>query len=157
MHFCVSSISAWWFIWRLCYIRNVLLFPTHLNVYQAFNFRKIKHLFMVLARFCEIYFTLQVLLYIFNGNLDVNGNVHIILDGRMGVRDQFCLGGLRSVARIFSPLLARKSSGFARILHDFFFCPNMAVWKILGGCSHPSPPPPPRLIRLCTFVGVTRA
>ena len=30
MHFCVSSISAWWFIWRLCYIRNVLLFPTHL-------------------------------------------------------------------------------------------------------------------------------
>ena len=30
MHFCVSSISEWWFIWRLCYIRNVLLFPTHL-------------------------------------------------------------------------------------------------------------------------------
>ena len=48
----------------------------------------------------------------------------------MGVRDQFRLGGLRSVARICSPLLARKSSGFARILHDFFFCPNMAIWKI---------------------------
>ena len=30
MHFCVGSISAWWFIWRLFYIRNVLLFPTHL-------------------------------------------------------------------------------------------------------------------------------
>ena len=30
MHFCVSSTSAWWFIWRLCYIRNVVLFPTHL-------------------------------------------------------------------------------------------------------------------------------
>ena len=30
MHFCVSSISAWWFVWRFCYIRNVLLFPTHL-------------------------------------------------------------------------------------------------------------------------------
>ena len=30
MHFCVSSIAAWWFIWRLCYIRNFLLFPTHL-------------------------------------------------------------------------------------------------------------------------------
>ena len=28
--YCVDSISAWWFIWRLCYIRNVLLFPTHL-------------------------------------------------------------------------------------------------------------------------------
>ena len=30
MHFCVSSISAWWFVWRFCYIRNVILFPTHL-------------------------------------------------------------------------------------------------------------------------------
>ena len=40
--------------------------------------------------------------------------------GHIGVRDQFHLGGLRSVARIFSPLLARKSSGFARILPDFF-------------------------------------
>ena len=38
----------------------------------------------------------------------------------IGVRDQFRLGGLRPVARIFSPLLARKSSGFARILPDFF-------------------------------------
>ena len=45
----------------------------------------------------------------------------------MGVRDQFRLGGLRSVARIFFPLLARKSNGFARILQDFFFCPNMAI------------------------------
>ena len=36
------------------------------NVYQAFNFRKIKHLFMVSARFCETYFTLQELLYTFN-------------------------------------------------------------------------------------------
>ena len=44
----------------------------------------------------------------------------------IGVRDQFRVGGLRSVARIFSPLLARKSSGFARILPDFF-CPNMAI------------------------------
>ena len=30
MNFCVSSITAWWFVWRFCYIRNVLLFPTHL-------------------------------------------------------------------------------------------------------------------------------
>ena len=48
---------------------------------------------------------------------------HILLSAlvvvTMGVRDQFRLGGLRSVARIFSQLLARKSSGFARILHDF--------------------------------------
>ena len=35
------------------------------NVYQAFNFRKIKKLFVVSARFCEICFILQVLLYTF--------------------------------------------------------------------------------------------
>ena len=29
MHFCVSSISAWWFVWSFCYNRNVLPFPTH--------------------------------------------------------------------------------------------------------------------------------
>ena len=29
MHFCVSSISESWFLWRYCYIRNVLLFPIH--------------------------------------------------------------------------------------------------------------------------------
>ena len=60
----------------------------------------------------------------------------------VGVRDQFRLGVLRSVARIFSPLLARKSSGFARIIH--YFCPKMAIWKILGGLQ----PPAPRLVRL---------
>ena len=38
--------------------------------------------------------------------------------------------GLRIVARIFSPTLARKSNGFARILLTFF-CPKMAIWKIL--------------------------
>ena len=49
----------------------------------------------------------------------------------MGVRDQFRLegeggGGLRSLARIlFYPVLARKSSGFARILR--VFCPKMAI------------------------------
>ena len=31
------------------------------HVYQAFNFRKIKNLFVVSARFCEINFILQVL------------------------------------------------------------------------------------------------
>ena len=43
---------------------NALLFPTF-NVYQAFNFRKIKNVFVVSARFCEIYFILQVLLFPF--------------------------------------------------------------------------------------------
>ena len=61
----------------------------------------------------------------------------------IGVWDHFCLGGLRSVARIFSPLLARKSSGFARILHDFFFARKWLFEKLQGGCS-PPPPPPPR-------------
>ena len=57
MHFCVGFISAWWFI-----NLETLLCSTvcnTFNVYQAFNFRKIKHLFMVSARFCDIYFTLQ--------------------------------------------------------------------------------------------------
>ena len=35
------------------------------NVYQAFNFRKSINLFVVSARFCEMYFILQVLLYTF--------------------------------------------------------------------------------------------
>ena len=30
MHFCVSFISAWWFVWRFCNIMNALLFPTQL-------------------------------------------------------------------------------------------------------------------------------
>ena len=47
------------------YIRNVLFVTDTFNVYQAFNFRKIKNLFMVSARFCEIYFILQVLEFIF--------------------------------------------------------------------------------------------
>ena len=69
----------------------------------------------------------------------------------IGVRDQFRLQGLRSVARIFSPLLARISSGFARILH--FFCPKIlnGYWKILGGGGGgggAAAPPPPRLVGL---------
>ena len=58
--------------------------------------------------------------------------------------------GLRSVARharIFSSLLARKSRGFARILHDFL--PENGYLKNSGGgggggCS----PQAPRLVRL---------
>ena len=56
---------------------------------------------------------------------DIRGQCAIAISERSTVRapvirDQFRLGGLRSVARIFYPLLAQKSSGFARILHDFF-------------------------------------
>ena len=72
----------------------------------------------------------------------------------MGIRDQFPLGGLRSVARIFSPLLAQTSSGFARILNDFlFFLPENGYLKNARGATAPPPPPPtpppPRLVRLC--------
>ena len=52
--------------------------------------------------------------------------------------------GLRSVARIFSPLLARKSSGFARILPDFL--PEYGYYKNSRGAA--APQPPPRLVRL---------
>ena len=49
----------------------------------------------------------------------------------IGVRTaQVLFRGLKSVARIFVKLLARKSSGFARIL--LFFCPNMAIWPEYG-------------------------
>ena len=61
--------------------------------------------------------------------------------GHIGVRDQFRLGGLRSVARIFSPLLARKSSGFARILPDFL--PEYGYFENSRGAAAPPPPPPP--------------
>ena len=63
----------------------------------------------------------------------------------IGVRDQFRLGGLRSVARIFSPLLARKSSGFARILPDFL--PEYGYFQNSRGGGGGAPPPP-RLVRL---------
>ena len=65
-------------------------------------------------------------------------------DKHRRIRDQFRLGGLRSVARIFSPLLARKSSGFARILHEFL--PENGYLKTSRGLQ---PPPPHRLVRLC--------
>ena len=45
------------------------------NVYQAFNFRNIKNLFVVSARFCEIYFILQVLLYTFKLMISGGGEI----------------------------------------------------------------------------------
>ena len=53
--------------------------------------------------------------------------------------------GLRSVARIFSPLLARKSSGFARILHDCFA--RKRLFENSRGLQPPAPLPRPRLVR----------
>ena len=62
----------------------------------------------------------------------------------IGLRDLF-VGELRPLARTLSPALARKSSGFARIL--IVFLPQNGNFQILGGCmlqpSLPSPPPPP--------------
>ena len=61
----------------------------------------------------------------------------------IGVRDQFYfLGGgeLRSLARIFYPVLARKSSGFAGILHVFL--PESCHFENSRGLHPPSPPPP---------------
>ena len=62
MHFCVSS--AWRFVWRFFFLYEEC-FTVSNNVHQAFNFRRFKNLFMVSARFCEIYFILLVLLYTF--------------------------------------------------------------------------------------------
>ena len=49
MHFCVSFISVWWFIWRFCYIIMLYCFQ-QIYLYQAFRFRKINNLFVVSAR-----------------------------------------------------------------------------------------------------------
>ena len=55
----------------LLYIRNVPFVTDTFHVYQAFNFRKIKNLFIVSAKFCEIYFILQVLEFIFKQINDI--------------------------------------------------------------------------------------
>ena len=70
----------------------------------------------------------------------------------LGIRDQFRLGGLRSIARIFSPLLARKSSGFARILHSFA---RKWLFEKLYGTAAPPPPTHPRLIRVCKLLDLS--
>ena len=59
----------------------------------------------------------------------------------ISVRDEFRSGGLKSLARIFFQLLARKSSGFARILPDLFFLPENGYLKNSrgAGCSPPQP------------------
>ena len=57
------------------------------NVYQAFNFRKIKNLFVVSARFCEIYFILQVLLYTFKCLKGLNEVMYIkSISGQLPIR-----------------------------------------------------------------------
>ena len=67
-----------------CYIRNVL-FPIH-NVYQEFNFRKIKNLFLISARFCKIYFIMLLLLSTFNV---VFIRMACIVDGLKHVKIQY--------------------------------------------------------------------
>ena len=61
MHFCVKFISMMICLEILSYYECSTV-SNAFNVYQAVNFRKIKNLFVVLARFCEMYFILQVLL-----------------------------------------------------------------------------------------------
>ena len=56
----------------------------------------------------------------------------------IGIRDEFRSGGLKSLARIFFPLIARKSSGFARILPDFFL-PENGYLKNSRGAAAPFP------------------
>ena len=58
--------------------------------------------------------------------------------------------GLKSLARIFFPLLARKSSGFVRILPDFFL-PENGYLKNSGGGGGLQPPSAPWAVRLCTL------
>ena len=58
------------------------------------------------------------------------------------LQDQLRLEGLRSLARIFYPLLARKSSGFFSLEYYVFLPGKWPFWKKLyWGCS-------PRLVRI---------
>ena len=53
---------------------NALLFPTHLmcTMHSISERLRTYNVFVVSARFCEIYFILQVLLYTFKGKLEYN-------------------------------------------------------------------------------------
>ena len=57
----------------------------------------------------------------------------------ISVQDKFRSGGLKSLARIFFPLLARKSSGFARILLFFLFPENGYLNNSRGAAAPLSP------------------
>ena len=66
-------------------------------------------------------------------------SLYIIMKVYIGERDEFRSGwggGVKSLARIFSPLLARKSSGFARILLAFW--PENDYLKNYRGATAPS-------------------
>ena len=66
------------------------------------------------------------------------------------VRDHF-VRGLKSLARIFYPSLARKSSGFAQVL--LAFLPKNCHLKNSRGMEPPPPPPPPS--RLVLPMGIS--
>ena len=73
-----------------------------------------------------------------------------LLRGLIGVRDQFRLGGGGgadvSCPNIFS-IACPKIKWFARILHDFFFCPKIAI-QLKNSREDCSPQPPrARLVR----------
>ena len=56
----------------------------------------------------------------------------------ISVRDEFRSRGLKSLARICCQFCTKIKWLCPNIIR--FFCPKMAILKILGGCS---PPPPP--------------
>ena len=64
------------------------------------------------------------------------------------------LGGLRSLARIFYPLLARKSTGFARILHDFLFARKWLFEKFVGGGGAAAPSPLALYTHICELMHI---
>ena len=63
----------------------------------------------------------------------------------MGVRDQFRLGGLRSVARYFLHCLPETQVVFHEYYMIFLLLPEYGYLKISRGLQ--PPPPPPRLVR----------
>ena len=61
----------------------------------------------------------------------------------MGVQDPFHLGGLRSGQ--WPEYFLHCLPEYQVILpeYDVIFCPNMAIFTILGGLQPPATPPPP--------------
>ena len=71
----------------------------------------------------------------------------------IGVRDQFRLGGggggWGQLPEYFIHCLPENQVVLPEYYTIFFFCPKMAIWKILGGGGYS--PPPPRLVASLPF------
>ena len=71
VHICASSTPVWWFVWRFCYVKNVLLFPMHLMCTRHSISERLRTYSWIQPGSVKIYFILQVLLYTFKCGLSL--------------------------------------------------------------------------------------